>query len=117
HASQGSPKVDNEGEATPPPFPTISTFLGIAAVMIVIWLLVYGPPFSASDRSLPSNNSEAGAPNEPLKIREHHGCQHPLARHRRGLQKLNPRTLIRNPVMFVVAVVSALTTARCSSGI
>jgi len=23
--------------------------------MIVIWLLVYGPPFSASDRSVPSN--------------------------------------------------------------
>jgi hypothetical protein len=41
--------------------PTISTFLGIAAVMIVIWLLVYGPPFSASDHPVPSNNTEAGA--------------------------------------------------------
>jgi len=49
------PRADNEGEATPPPFPTISTFLGLAVVMIVIWLLVYGPPFSASDRSVPSN--------------------------------------------------------------
>ena len=51
------PKADNEGEATPPPFPTISTFLGLAVVMIVIWLLAYGPPhfFSASDQSVPSN--------------------------------------------------------------
>ncbi|MEP6566936.1 MAG: hypothetical protein ABJB10_17520, partial [Mesorhizobium sp.] len=50
-----------EGEATPPPFPSMSTFLGLAAVMIVIWLLAYGPPFLASDRPVPSNNSEAGA--------------------------------------------------------
>lgn len=57
------PRADNEGEATPPPFPTVSTFLGIAAVMIVIWLLAYGPPhlFSASDRSAPSNNIDTGA--------------------------------------------------------
>jgi hypothetical protein len=55
------PKVDSEGEATPPPFPSVSTFLGIAAVMIVIWLLVYGPPFSASDRSVPTNNIDTGA--------------------------------------------------------
>ena len=55
------PHADNEGEAIPPPFPSVSTFLGLAAVMIVIWLLVYGPPFSASDRPVPSNNSEAGA--------------------------------------------------------
>ncbi|PDQ19650.1 hypothetical protein CN311_18515 [Mesorhizobium sanjuanii] len=57
------PRADNEGEATPPPFPTISTFLGIAIVMIVIWLLAYGPPhlFSASDRSAPSDNIDTGA--------------------------------------------------------
>ncbi|MCA0046990.1 hypothetical protein LB577_08470 [Mesorhizobium sp. B283B1A] len=55
------PRAGNEGEPTPPPFPTISTFLGIAAVMIVIWLLVYGPPFSASDRSVPANNIDTGA--------------------------------------------------------
>ena len=55
------PRADNEWEANPPPFPSVSTFLGLAAVMIVIWLLVYGPPFSASDRPVPSNNSEAGA--------------------------------------------------------
>ncbi|UVK40535.1 hypothetical protein LHFGNBLO_002007 [Mesorhizobium sp. AR10] len=57
------PRADHEGEPTPPPFPTVSTFLGIAAVMIVIWLLAYGPPhfFSASDRSAPSNNIDTGA--------------------------------------------------------
>jgi hypothetical protein len=57
------PRAGNEGEATPPPFPTVSTFLGIAAVMIVIWLLAYGPPhfFSASDQSAPSNNIGTGA--------------------------------------------------------
>ena len=56
------PRADNEGEAAPP-FPTLSTFLGIAAVMIVIWLLAYGPPhfFSASDQSAPSNNIGTGA--------------------------------------------------------
>ena len=57
------PHADNKGEATPPPFPSVSTFLGIAAVMIVIWLLAYGPPhlFSASDRSVPANISDTGA--------------------------------------------------------
>ncbi|MDX8539476.1 MAG: hypothetical protein E5V58_19395 [Mesorhizobium sp.] len=55
------PRAENEGEATPPPFPTISTFLGLAVVMIVIWLLVYGPPFSASDRSASSNTIDTGA--------------------------------------------------------
>jgi len=60
---KGRPRAGNEGEATPPPFPTVTTFLGIAAVMIVIWLLAYGPPhlFSASDRSVPSNNIDTGA--------------------------------------------------------
>ncbi|OWK22036.1 hypothetical protein AJ88_14265 [Mesorhizobium amorphae CCBAU 01583] len=57
------PRADNEGEANPPPFPTLSTFFGIAAVLIVIWLLVYGPPHlpSASDRSVPANNIDTGA--------------------------------------------------------
>ena len=58
---KGRPRAGTEGEETPPPFPSVSTFLGLAAVMIVIWLLAYGPPFSASDRPVPSNNSEAGA--------------------------------------------------------
>ena len=55
------PRAANEGEPPPPPFPSVSTFLGLAAVMIVIWLLVYGPPFSASDRSLPANKIDTGA--------------------------------------------------------
>ncbi|TIU68027.1 MAG: hypothetical protein E5W13_30770 [Mesorhizobium sp.] len=56
-------RADQKGEATPPPFPTMSTFLGIAAVMIVIWLLASGLPhlLSASDRSAPSNNIDTGA--------------------------------------------------------
>ncbi|RUU78137.1 hypothetical protein [Mesorhizobium sp. M7A.F.Ca.MR.362.00.0.0] len=50
-------------EERPPPFPTLSTFLGLAAVMLVLWLLAYGPPhfLSASDHPVPSNNTEAGA--------------------------------------------------------
>jgi len=41
----------------------LSTFFGIAAVMIMIWLLVYGPPHLpwASDRSVPTNNIDTGA--------------------------------------------------------
>ena len=60
---KGRLPTGKEGEATPPPFPTVSTFLGIAAVMIVIWLLAYGPPhfLSASDRSAPSNTIGTGA--------------------------------------------------------
>ena len=60
---KGRPRAGPEGEETPPPFPSVSTFLGLAAVMIVIWLLAYGPPhlFSASDRSVPANMSDTGA--------------------------------------------------------
>lgn len=60
---KGRPRADTEGEETPPPFPSVSTFLGLAAVMIVIWLLAYGPPqlFSASDHSVPANIPDTGA--------------------------------------------------------
>jgi len=54
---------EKEKEGLPPPFPTLSTFLGIAAAMIALWLLAYGLPhlLSASDHHpVPSNNSEAG---------------------------------------------------------
>ncbi|MCZ8548561.1 hypothetical protein OOJ09_30740 [Mesorhizobium qingshengii] len=59
----GQGRTDKEGEPIPPPFPTMFTFLGIAAVMIALWLLVYGPPHlpSASDRSVPANNIDTGA--------------------------------------------------------
>ncbi|MGX9181486.1 hypothetical protein [Mesorhizobium sp.] len=55
-------RADQKG-ATPPPFPTMSTFFGIAAVMIVIWLLASGLPHlrSAYDRSAPFNNIDTGA--------------------------------------------------------
>ncbi|MCF6120769.1 hypothetical protein L2449_28505 [Mesorhizobium muleiense] len=51
---------DRKG-VTPPPFPTMSTFFGIAAVMIVIWLLASGLPHlrSAYDRSV--TNTDTGA--------------------------------------------------------
>jgi hypothetical protein len=54
---------DDQKGATPPPFPTMSTFFGIAAVMIVIWLLASGLPHLLSDydRSAPSNNIDTGA--------------------------------------------------------
>jgi hypothetical protein len=57
------PRVHRGEEETPPPFPTLSTFLGIAAVMFVIWLLASGLPhlLSSSDRSATPNNIEAGA--------------------------------------------------------
>ncbi|WP_246693380.1 MULTISPECIES: hypothetical protein [unclassified Mesorhizobium] len=50
-------------EGLPPPFPTMSTFLGLAGAMIALWLLAYGLPhlFSASDQSAPHTNTEAGA--------------------------------------------------------
>ncbi|MET3582598.1 hypothetical protein ABID19_005660 [Mesorhizobium robiniae] len=56
-------RADQKGEANPPPFPTLSTFFGIAAVMFVIWLLASGLPhlLSAYDRSVPSNNIDTGA--------------------------------------------------------
>jgi hypothetical protein len=52
-----------EGREGPPPFPTMATFFGLAAVMLVFWLLAIGLPhlLSAPDQPLPPNNSEAGA--------------------------------------------------------
>jgi hypothetical protein len=53
-------RADQKG-ATPPPFPTLSTFFGIAAVMILVWLLASALPhlISANDRSV--NNIDTGA--------------------------------------------------------
>jgi len=41
----------------------MATFFGLAAVMLVLWLLAIGLPhlLSAPDQPLPPNNSEAGA--------------------------------------------------------
>ncbi|MBZ9996570.1 hypothetical protein [Mesorhizobium sp. BH1-1-4] len=56
-------RPDPEKEGLPPPFPTMSTFLGLAGAMIALWLLAYGLPhlFSASDHPVPHTNTEAGA--------------------------------------------------------
>jgi hypothetical protein len=48
----------NEGHG--PPFPTLSTFLGIAAVMLALWLLASGLP-----RSLPPNRAAPSITLEP----------------------------------------------------
>ncbi|TPM32965.1 hypothetical protein FJ958_09435 [Mesorhizobium sp. B2-3-5] len=60
---QHQPDGEGERDGKPPPFPTASTFLGLAAVMIVLWLLAYGLPhlLQAPDRPVPHNNTEAGA--------------------------------------------------------
>ncbi|WP_258052247.1 hypothetical protein [Mesorhizobium sp. INR15] len=62
HRNERDP-ADRGKDERPPPFPTMSTFLGIAAAMIALWLLAYGLPhlLSASDRSVPPNNTEAGS--------------------------------------------------------
>jgi hypothetical protein len=52
----------------------------------------------------------AGVSHEPVQIREHHGRSHPVPAIGDAFKKLDPSSLAKNPVMFVVAVVSALTT-------
>ncbi|MBZ9795064.1 hypothetical protein [Mesorhizobium sp. ES1-4] len=56
-------RADPGKEGVPPPFPTMSTFLGLAAAMIALWLLAYGLPhlFPAYEQTVPSTNTEAGA--------------------------------------------------------
>ncbi|RWK41913.1 hypothetical protein [Mesorhizobium sp.] len=58
--------ADQEGATPPsfptrPPFPTLSTFFGIAAVMIVVWLLASGLPHLLSADDRPVNNIDTGA--------------------------------------------------------
>ncbi|RWM08801.1 hypothetical protein [Mesorhizobium sp.] len=47
----------------PRPFPTLSTFLGMAAVLFVLWLLATGLPhlFPKTERPAPSNITDTGA--------------------------------------------------------
>lgn len=54
---------DDGGDERPRPFPTLSTFLGIAAVLFVIWLLAVGLPhlFPKTEHPAPSNIPDAGA--------------------------------------------------------
>ncbi len=53
---------DGKGEK-PRPFPTLSTFLGMAAVLLVLWLLATGLPhlFSKTEHPAPSNTIDTGA--------------------------------------------------------
>lgn len=57
------PPDDGEDES-PRPFPTLSTFLAIAAVLFVIWLLASALPhlFPKTEHPAPSNITDTGAP-------------------------------------------------------
>ena len=46
-----------EGNEKPRPFPTLSTFLGMAAVLLVLWLLATGLPhlMPKTEHPAPSN--------------------------------------------------------------
>lgn len=58
---EGTPEDGREGE--PRPFPTLSTFLGMAAVLFVLWLLASGLPhlFPKTEQPAPSNITDTGA--------------------------------------------------------
>lgn len=51
------------GDEKPRPFPTLSTFLGMAAVLFVLWLLASGLPhlFLAAEHPAPSTTIDTGA--------------------------------------------------------
>ncbi|MDG4881118.1 hypothetical protein [Mesorhizobium sp. WSM4884] len=54
---------DDGGGERPRPFPTLSTFLGMAAVLFVLWLLASGLPrlFPKTEHPAPSNITDTGA--------------------------------------------------------
>lgn len=55
--------ADDGGDEKPRPFPTLSTFLGMAAVLFVVWLLATGLPhlLPKSEHPAPSNITDTGA--------------------------------------------------------
>ena len=55
--------TDPERDEKPRPFPTLSTFLGMAAVLFLLWLLAVGLPhlFPPTEHPAPSNISDTGA--------------------------------------------------------
>ncbi|WP_245484045.1 MULTISPECIES: hypothetical protein [unclassified Mesorhizobium] len=59
----GDGAPDNGRDEKPRPFPTLSTFLGMAAVLFVLWLLASGLPhlFPKTERPAPSNITDTGA--------------------------------------------------------
>lgn len=54
---------DNGRDEKPRPFPTLSTFLGMAAVLLVLWLLAAGLPrlLPKTEHPAPSNITDTGA--------------------------------------------------------
>ena len=62
HQSDGA-GPDNGRDEKPRPFPTLSTFLGMAAVLFVLWLLATGFPrlFPKTEHPAPSNITDTGA--------------------------------------------------------
>ena len=62
HQSGGG-APDNGRDEEPRPFPTLSTFLGMAAVLFVLWLLAVGLPhlFPKAEQLAPSNITDTGA--------------------------------------------------------
>jgi hypothetical protein len=59
----GGGRPDDGRDEKPRPFPTLSTFLGMAAVLFVLWLLASGLPhlFPKTELPAPSNISDTGA--------------------------------------------------------
>ncbi|MGX5801867.1 hypothetical protein ACWGS9_11535 [Bradyrhizobium sp. Arg314] len=59
----GDGAPDDGGDEKPRPFPTLSTFLGMAAVLFVLWLLASGLPrlLPKTEHPAPSNITDTGA--------------------------------------------------------
>ncbi|RAZ92288.1 hypothetical protein DPM33_06475 [Mesorhizobium hawassense] len=59
----GGGAPDNGRDEKPRPFPTLSTFLGMAAVLLVLWLLATGLPhlLPKTEHPAPSNITDTGA--------------------------------------------------------
>lgn len=59
----GDGAPDNGRDEKPRPFPTLSTFLGMAAALFVLWLLAVGLPhlFPKAEHPAPSTKIDTGA--------------------------------------------------------
>ncbi|MBZ9823174.1 hypothetical protein [Mesorhizobium sp. CA4] len=58
----GDGAPDNGKDKKPRPFPTLSTFLAMAAVLFALWLLATGLPhlFAQPEHPAPSNITDTG---------------------------------------------------------
>ncbi|CDX32445.1 conserved hypothetical protein [Mesorhizobium sp. SOD10] len=58
----GDGAPDNGRNEKPRPFPTLSTFLGMAVVLFALWLLATGLPhlFPKTEHPAPSNITDTG---------------------------------------------------------